>query len=921
MEVIYDLAERYDYTEYQPLFPFISVTIGGTTVTDFQDDMTDSPMSLSYNRKLRIGSQETGNEFSLELYDDTAIEIEYLLYTNLLTPVETAQVEEIIEENEMEELGIEVPEDDSDSDSDSSDDDSNNDEDADKKSKLIRSVTARRPRDTENDDDDKDEDENEDKDEDSESENENNDDSENLKNEDVEENVKTPNNPEANLIIEYGWADKNGRAIVSNNIYGMFTEYKITFTDTATVLSIDGVSSSVVDTSKVDTTEFPGSLFLGSPSIIVRYLCEQEGIEIGQIEDTEPTYDDEGNYRTFTRNNETVMHFIKTQLETIAVSSSTGVTGYDCWIGEDNKLYFVSTNVAKNLTVSITTESSTETNKTDKSKKNTKSKDKDDDDKDEKMYRAMLQPRADSNSSYDTVYIGDSRTVGMYNTIYKSNIVDSMSTAAGNDYWSAKVGGNIANVRASWNSAKSGVDKNNTKLIIMSGVNDLHNITSYQQFLQDVVDNQCYNVSFVSVNPVVEGKTSSSVTNAKIEEFNAAMKDFCAKNGINYIDTYSEVKSMLEENPNLSPDGLHYSGELYQTLYDDINAGAGSEGSGLTSDSGGEVTASSQPPSKITVTAYYEYYSGRRNNQVISFSPDWTSKVSNAAMLMSDVAAVDEVRNQIINLSIAENEKSDVYVMDVINEGKSLMMGRSSDNMQKLANSALSLWNYNYRMVNDATLEIMGDPNVRVKEWIYVSVYTKYGFLHHTSGIYFVEEATDTVDGGSFVTTLTLKKNAWEGFGEEGNAGSEAQSGMGDVYLGRDDLAWPLPEARGITAYTYAGHTHHARDFQPPTALWGTPVVSCLDGTVVAAGNGVEDWSYGNSVYIDHGDGWKSRYAHLDYVSVSPGDTVKKGQIIGGCGSTGNSSGLHLHMELCTPSGWVDPYNYYTEFCTPTGSE
>lgn len=150
-----------------------------------------------------------------------------------------------------------------------------------------------------------------------------------------------------------------------------------------------------------------------------------------------------------------------------------------------------------------------------------------------------------------------------------------------------------------------------------------------------------------------------------------------------------------------------------------------------------------------------------------------------------------------------------------------------------------------------------------------------------------------------------------------------ASTSVMPIYEGLYGLAWPMPNARNISAYTYAGHTNHARDFQPPTVKWGTPVVSVLDGVVKAAGYGVEHSTYGNSVYIDHGSGWMSRYAHLNSIDVRAGQAVKKGQIIGGCGSTGNSSGLHLHMELHSPWGWVDPGPYYSRYgyCWLTGSE
>ena len=69
-------------------------------------------------------------------------------------------------------------------------------------------------------------------------------------------------------------------------------------------------------------------------------------------------------------------------------------------------------------------------------------------------------------------------------------------------------------------------------------------------------------------------------------------------------------------------------------------------------------------------------------------------------------------------------------------------------------------------------------------------------------------------------------------------------------------------------------------------------------------------WSslgYGNTVVIDHGNGFKTLYAHLSQVSQYCGAIVKAGQVIGLSGSTGNSSGPHLHFEVRVPGGYLDP--------------
>ncbi|MER7174471.1 M23 family metallopeptidase [Streptomyces mesophilus] len=121
------------------------------------------------------------------------------------------------------------------------------------------------------------------------------------------------------------------------------------------------------------------------------------------------------------------------------------------------------------------------------------------------------------------------------------------------------------------------------------------------------------------------------------------------------------------------------------------------------------------------------------------------------------------------------------------------------------------------------------------------------------------------------------------------------------------------PVAAGVsTQYRTAGSMwssgyHTGTDFAAPA---GTPVKSIGEGTVVSAG-----WSgsYGNEVVIQHADGRYSQYAHMSQLSVSTGQSVDGGTQIGLVGSTGNSTGAHLHFEVRTGPGYgsdVDPVAY-----------
>ena len=88
----------------------------------------------------------------------------------------------------------------------------------------------------------------------------------------------------------------------------------------------------------------------------------------------------------------------------------------------------------------------------------------------------------------------------------------------------------------------------------------------------------------------------------------------------------------------------------------------------------------------------------------------------------------------------------------------------------------------------------------------------------------------------------------------------------------------------------------------------GLPVVATGDGVVVLAAS--EYFGYGNCVIIDHGFGYKTKYAHLKKIDVEQGQKVSRGQLIGELGSSGQSTGAHLHYEVIYKNNNVNPWNY-----------
>lgn len=124
----------------------------------------------------------------------------------------------------------------------------------------------------------------------------------------------------------------------------------------------------------------------------------------------------------------------------------------------------------------------------------------------------------------------------------------------------------------------------------------------------------------------------------------------------------------------------------------------------------------------------------------------------------------------------------------------------------------------------------------------------------------------------------------------------------------------PLDGARMSSAYGMRDHPvlrkrkrHNGVDLAAPT---GTPIYATADGIV---GRADRFSSYGLYISIDHGADLETRYAHMSRLAVAAGDKVRKGDIIGYVGSTGRSTGPHLHYEVRVDGVAVNPIPYMVE--------
>jgi murein DD-endopeptidase MepM/ murein hydrolase activator NlpD len=148
---------------------------------------------------------------------------------------------------------------------------------------------------------------------------------------------------------------------------------------------------------------------------------------------------------------------------------------------------------------------------------------------------------------------------------------------------------------------------------------------------------------------------------------------------------------------------------------------------------------------------------------------------------------------------------------------------------------------------------------------------------------------------------------------QQANYVSGMPDGDGVAY---GDFIWPSADSRYITSlfgtrlhpiyHTYK--THNGIDIG---ASYGTNIFAADGGTVTTS---TYSSSYGNYIIINHGNGTSTLYAHMSSRLVSEGQSVSQGQVIGLVGSTGVSTGPHLHFEVYVGGSRVNPLNYFSNY-------
>ena len=160
-----------------------------------------------------------------------------------------------------------------------------------------------------------------------------------------------------------------------------------------------------------------------------------------------------------------------------------------------------------------------------------------------------------------------------------------------------------------------------------------------------------------------------------------------------------------------------------------------------------------------------------------------------------------------------------------------------------------------------------------------------------------------------YAAAAAAKKNG----GSSSSSSSSSAGNLSSATLTSGTFTWPLPGyTNNSSAYGWRVHPiygtrkfHKGEDIPAPT---GTPIVAAASGTVTTAG-----WvsGYGNYTVINHGGGVMTAYGHQSAIHVSVGQRVTAGQTIGLVGSTGNSTGPHLHFEVYVNGSTQNPMSYF----------
>lgn len=168
---------------------------------------------------------------------------------------------------------------------------------------------------------------------------------------------------------------------------------------------------------------------------------------------------------------------------------------------------------------------------------------------------------------------------------------------------------------------------------------------------------------------------------------------------------------------------------------------------------------------------------------------------------------------------------------------------------------------------------------------------------------------TDGVQTDAVVTGTEITKEPVNEVIVKGSKDGEYPAGSSSAGTSVGQFIWPLPYTHTISSlYEWRwGRMHWGVDISD-SGVYGQAIVASDGGTVTFAGN--DGGGYGNYVVIDHGNGYQTIYGHASELAVTTGQSVAQGDTIAYVGSTGNSTGPHLHFEIVENGEKIDPLTF-----------
>lgn len=263
-------------------------------------------------------------------------------------------------------------------------------------------------------------------------------------------------------------------------------------------------------------------------------------------------------------------------------------------------------------------------------------------------------------------------------------------------------------------------------------------------------------------------------------------------------------------------------------------------------------------------------------------------------------------------------EKCDTYVVE---KGDSLWSISRSVNISQadIEKANPSLTNSNYLRIGQVLNLVLVEPKIHVRTVEEVSTHETIPYpinARYTNKLW-ANQSKIVTPGATGRRAVTYRVE-YDNSAEVGRKviSSEVETQPATRVLERGTSKWPSgatgmfrwPLNTGIISswFGYRSRGNHpAVDIAAPT---GTPIYAAAAGTVVSSGRAS---TYGNCVKIDHGNGYSTLYAHTSSLLVSSGQWVSKGQIIARVGSTGRSTGPHLHFEVRRQGTQINPLNFF----------